>query len=50
MPQTAMGKTQIVKDNPDWLEEPNRMVSPPGNGAHPRGMAIDVCVFDKEWS
>lgn len=45
--QAAMGKTQIVQDNPDWLEEPNRMVSPPGNGAHPRGMAIDVCVFDK---
>lgn len=46
--QAAMGETQIVKDNPDWLEEPNRMVSPPGNGAHPRGMAIDVCVIDKD--
>lgn len=46
--QTAMGKTQIVKDNPDWLEEPNRMVSPSGSGAHPRAMAIDVCVFNKD--
>jgi D-alanyl-D-alanine dipeptidase len=46
--QAAMGKTQIVKDNPDWLEEPNRMVSTPGNGAHPRGMAIDVCVIDAD--
>ena len=46
--QTAMGKTQIVKDNPDWLEEPNRMVSPSGSGAHPRGMAIDVCVLDAD--
>lgn len=46
--QTAMGKTQIVKDNPDWLEEPNRMVSSAGHGAHPRGMAIDVCVLDPD--
>lgn len=46
--QTAMGQTAIVKANPDWLEEPNRMVSPPGNGAHPRGMAIDVCVLDSD--
>jgi D-alanyl-D-alanine dipeptidase len=46
--QAAMGQTQIVRDNPDWLEEPNRMVSPPGHGAHPRGMAIDVCVLDKD--
>ena len=45
--QAAMGNTQIVRDNPDWLEEPNRMVSPAGHGAHPRGMAIDVCVIDK---
>ena len=44
--QAAMGKTQIVKDNPDWIKEPNRMVSTPGSGAHPRGMAIDVCVLN----
>ncbi len=46
--QAAMNETKIVKDNPHWLEEPNRMVSPPGNGAHPRGMAIDVCVLDTD--
>ena len=46
--QVAMSRTQIVNDNPDWLEEPNRMVSPPGSGAHPRGMAIDVCILDAD--
>lgn len=46
--QIAMTKTQIVKNNPDWLKEPNRMVSPPGSGAHPRGMAIDVCVLNSD--
>lgn len=46
--QAAMGKTQIVKDNPDWIQEPNRMISPPGSGAHPLGMAIDVCVLDTD--
>ena len=46
--QVAMRDTKIVRDNPDWLEEPNRMVSPPGSGAHPRGMAIDVCVLDSQ--
>ena len=40
-----MGKTEIVRANSDWLEEPNRMVSPSGHGAHPRGMAIDVCLL-----
>lgn len=45
--QTAMGKTKIVQENPHWLEEPNRMVSPSGHGAHPRAMAIDVCLLDK---
>src|SRR5690606_17236675 len=27
-----------------WLEEPNRLLSPPGGGAHPRGMAIDMSL------
>lgn len=39
--QEKMLQTQRVKDNPHWLEEP-RLLSPPGAGAHPRGMAIDV--------
>lgn len=46
--QSAMAHTQIVKDNPQWCEEdPNRMVSPPGHGAHPRGMAIDIGPTDE---
>ena len=46
--QQAMAETKIVQDNPNWLQEPNRMVSPPGCGAHPRGMAIDVGAFDSQ--
>ena len=41
--QEKMLETQRVKDNPHWLEEP-RMLSPPGAGAHPRGMAIDCSL------
>lgn len=39
--QEKMLQTKRVKDNPHWLEEP-RLLSPPGKGAHPRGMAVDV--------
>lgn len=41
--QSRMLETQRVKDNPHWLEEP-RLLSPPGAGAHPRAMAIDVSL------
>jgi len=41
--QARMLETQRVKDNPHWLEEP-RLLSPPGKGAHPRGMAIDCSL------
>ena len=41
--QTALMDTDIVKRNPHWLQEP-RLLSGPGQGAHPRGMAIDVSV------
>jgi len=44
--QEAMLHTKRVKENPHWLEEP-RMLSPPGAGAHPRGMAIDLSLEDK---
>jgi len=43
--QAAMLKTQRVQENPQWLEEP-RLLSPPGAGGHPRGMAVDVSVMD----
>ena len=41
--QAALMETDIVKRNPHWLSEP-RLLSGPGQGAHPRGMAIDVSV------
>lgn len=39
--QALMMETEIVKANPHWLIEP-RFLSMPGQGGHPRGMAIDV--------
>lgn len=51
--QIAMQNTDIVKKNPQWLEEgPLKLLSSPGSGGHPRGMAVDVTVADsagKEW-
>lgn len=44
--QEKMRQTDIVKANPQWLEEPNRLLSPPGKGGHPRGMAIDIILLD----
>ena len=43
--QALMGETEIVKANPQWLEEP-RLLSTPGNGGHPRGMAVDIILVD----
>lgn len=45
--QEIMQETQIVKEHPEWMEEPDRLLAPPGAGGHPRGMAIDVRVLDK---
>lgn len=45
--QKILIETDIVRNNPHWLEEP-RLLSSPGQGAHPRGMAIDVSVLDKD--
>jgi D-alanyl-D-alanine dipeptidase len=46
--QGLMRETAIVRANPQWLEGDTRMLSPPGKGAHPRGMAIDLtlCASD----
>jgi D-alanyl-D-alanine dipeptidase len=46
--QDAMQHTQVVKDHPEWMVGENRLLSPSGHGAHPRGMAIDVCVLNKQ--
>lgn len=45
--QGAMQDTKIVQDNPHWMEEP-RLLSPPGAGGHPRGMAVDIVPVDKD--
>lgn len=42
--QALMQQTDIVRRNPHWLEEP-RLLSPPGTGGHPRGMAIDIILI-----
>ena len=47
--QTAMQHTEIVKNNPEWMAEPpNRLLSPPGMGGHPRGMAVDIIPITRE--
>ncbi len=45
--QESMQQTDIVKAHPEWMQEPNRLLAPPGAGGHPRAMAIDVRVLDK---
>jgi D-alanyl-D-alanine dipeptidase len=45
--QALMSETDIVKANPQWLQEPGRLLSPPGAGGHPRGMAVDIVLVDK---
>lgn len=42
--QKRMQQSPIVQKNPGWLEGPTRLLSPPGAGAHPRGMAIDLSL------
>ncbi len=44
--QALMRETAIVKAHPQWLEEPGRLLSPPGAGGHPRGMAVDIVLVD----
>ncbi len=39
--QEKMMRTKRARENPHWMEEP-RMLSTPGAGGHPRGMAIDI--------
>ncbi|HBR68113.1 MAG TPA: D-Ala-D-Ala dipeptidase [Rhodospirillaceae bacterium] len=46
--QKRMQKSPIVQKNPGWLEGPTRLLSPPGAGAHPRGMAIDLSLETAE--
>ncbi|MFA5592723.1 MAG: M15 family metallopeptidase [Micavibrio sp.] len=43
--QQALMDSEIARQNPQWLADgAPRLLSPPGQGAHPRGMAVDVGV------
>src|SRR6185295_550887 len=42
--QARMAQSDIVAAHPDWLYGPGRVLSPPGNGGHPRAMAVDVSL------
>ncbi len=39
--QWRIGDAPISRANPQWFVEP-RLMSPPGMGGHPRGMAVDI--------
>lgn len=43
--QNRIIETDIVRANPHWLVEP-RFLSGPGQGGHPRGMAVDLDAID----
>lgn len=45
--QAAMAASDIVQANPHWMEAP-RLLSPPGAGAHPRAMAIDIGLMGED--
>lgn len=45
--QRLICETPVVKAHPHWTADgPLRMFAPPGQGGHPRGMAIDLSVRD----
>jgi len=45
--QALMGESDIVRAHPNWLAGESRVLSPPGAGGHPRGMAVDVSLETK---
>ena len=44
--QEDMLETPVVKANPHWLMGEGSVLSSPGKGGHPRGMAVDVSLED----
>lgn len=44
--QEAMLETPVVRANPHWLMGEGSVLSTPGRGGHPRGMAVDVSLED----
>lgn len=46
--QTRMQQSEIVQAHPEWQEDgPDRLLSPPGMGGHPRGMAVDLTILNE---
>ena len=45
--QAKMLETEVVKQNPHWLEKQPQLLSNPGEGGHPRAMAVDVSLRDE---
>ena len=45
--QEKMANSKATQENPNWMEEPHRLLSPPGKGAHPRAMAIDCTLSEQ---
>ncbi len=48
--QARMLQTPIVQKNIHWTIEPDRLLSTPGDGGHPRGMAIDIILLNEDGS
>ncbi len=46
--QGRMLATKKVKNNPHWINKKPRLLSPPGGGAHPRAMAVDLSLYRVE--
>ncbi|HEY8963352.1 MAG TPA: M15 family metallopeptidase [Alphaproteobacteria bacterium] len=44
--QERMLRAQKTLENPQWLEQ--QMLSKPGHGGHPRGMAVDIMLEHKD--
>lgn len=43
--QARMAACSVVRQNPHWTQPgPGQLLSNPGEGAHPRGMAIDIML------
>jgi len=46
--QKRITETAIVKAHPHWTADgPHRLFSGPGKGGHPRAMAVDLILIDK---
>jgi D-alanyl-D-alanine dipeptidase len=46
--QARMIEAPIIKANPHWINGPVTLLSKPGTGAHPRGMAIDIGLLNPD--